>query len=262
MAERAQGPKGAQPIQATKPQSEIGVNVEGATAVASQFLGQSEFAGGEAEDRRQDNPSFLTNLRRSDPRSRASTLTALQRSVGNAAVVRLIAAAPSRVAVIQRIEPGFDAPSEDRGVPPNLHTMSNAERISAIEGLFSSGRANSTNLDIMWSSFGNSELEVARSHADLFTKSLAQASGIATHAPLKVLKDKFKSDVEGQALNYLSSNRDYVAEEMKKIGAHGLEGSDQNPTAEQQHELREAQKVAERLAETKKAINGFKSIPL
>lgn len=169
--------------------------------------------------------------------------------------------APVRAVIARRGDYDPLVPPELKGLPDDLSKLSEAEKVAKVQELLSSG-ANSGNLDILWNSFGDRELEVARSHPDLFQSSIKISSGVAYHQPFKDLREKFKADVENTALAHLNANRTYVSQEMEKLGATGVPDRDENSSAAQDHELHEVQKIAKILAECKKAIAGFKQIPV
>jgi hypothetical protein len=198
-------------------------------------------------------------------------LVAVQQGSGNLALGRMLGetgrrerpprAGPSQGGgrgLIQR-----DAP----GMLPGLMTqmqlagMNQQQKLDRLRELLKSGSG--ADIAAVWESFGGSAYEVAKANPDLFKSSIDKAGSALTDVQaFKVIETKFKGDVETLALSYLDSNRAGVMAEMDKLGAHGNDDADKNPTADQQQELHEVQKWAKLLADCQKAEEGMLEVPV
>jgi hypothetical protein len=197
-------------------------------------------------------------------------LIEVQQGLGNAAVGRLVEtgkgierhltrdASRRRAtrALLQR--QGMD--HEVSTLPDELAKMSQSEKIDKLRELVKSG--SSTDVSLVWSKLDD-PYAVAKANPDLFKASIEKSGMlIAEQSAFKEIEEKFKSDVNAMALSYLEQNREFVTKEMDKLGAHGNEEADKNPTADQQQELHDVQKWAKLLADCQKALDGMMDVPV
>ena len=196
-------------------------------------------------------PGMVDRLARVPPAQRAAAVGHLQRGAGNRAVARRIApAAP----LVQRDLFGGAADMGKQMGEGEIHGKSEPERIAILRDAIKGKRTHT--VQAAWESFGARAVEIARGDPELIQQSVDAGLNVDI-SPFADIKRHFTSDVEGIALAHMRDNRQFVVNEMDKLGAHGNEEKDKAPTAEQQHELHDVQKWAKLLDQALKALAGL-----
>lgn len=189
-------------------------------------------------------------------RRRQATLQ-LQRTAGNKTVTRALrrdrrgrrATAPP--ANVQRnVPPPGTKPDEelikegiDKNDPGPIKLVQNLgaakfeDKIKMIHVLAYQGWVgprDETALEILWGSFGNGVLDVAKGNPDHWKKSLEGGAELYNLAPVKPLANKFLVDVRGIAGGYLDANEKYTVDELRKLGVQEEGDKTPAPSAEEQ----------------------------
>lgn len=198
---------------------------------------------------------WLDRLAYEDPRVRAAALGRLQRSGGNAALSRML---------VQRREDSDLAAQEMTrekeeikrlGITIDLERASEGEKLNEIRRLGSSGPAASR----VWRSFGGDAGKVALANRELFEAALKADADLIKLPGFEELRAKFQGAVEGKVLGNLQANRDFVLQEMQRLG---VAGEDKEPTAEQDAQLRETQLLAEQVQKAQDGMAKAHTIPV
>ena len=198
-------------------------------------------------------PTLLRHLSRRPPEERKAGIDDLNDRVGNRKVARMIAA--DRRTLARDGHDDFDN-IPDYSPSINLATSSDAEKLAEIrkqldnDGWFSSGGLTAIQI---WQSFGERIASVANDNADLWKRQVEKTPGMITTA-FPQLKARLKGDVETIVLATLASNRDFVVQEMAKLGLKpDGTGAVENPTKENDASVAETQKALELAAKAMKA---------
>src|SRR5215211_904041 len=198
---------------------------------------------------------WLDRLAYQDPRMRAAAIGQLQRSGGNATL--------SRMLVQRREDSDLAAQHEGRereeikrlGITIDLERASEGEKLAEIRRLGTSGPAASR----VWHSFGGDAGKVALANRDLFEAALKADADLIKLPGFEELRAKFQAAVEGKVLGNLHANREFVMQEMQRLG---VAGEDKAPTAEQDAQLRETQLLAEQVQKAQDGMAKAYTIPV
>lgn len=200
-----------------------------------------------------------------------ASILSLQRSVGNAAVSRMIAAgggpklarwtAPM-VTLKDDEELIRDALAGDETAMIEIRDygkVSPGDRmmfISTLLGGAVSGREIGavTRLWNTWS--GDAFVRQASANIELWKKSVSYSESLAQHPEAEKVRLGFLGTVESTVSGYLTENRKIVEDELKKFGME--EG--QTPTAEQEERVRGTQVILELVADAQTQLNGLRSV--
>src|SRR5262249_38668720 len=102
-----------------------------------------------------------------------------------------------------------------------------------------------------WMSFGDVKA-AGNAHGDLFMASAEKVPMMLNESAFDSIKSDFKAAVEAKVQANLENNRNYVMEEMKKLGISGGD-KDDPPTPDQDKKLAETQKLADEAGKCQKA---------
>ena len=173
-------------------------------------------------------------------RRRQATLH-LQRTAGNKTVTRALRGdrrsrrpSDSSAAVQRNVLPPATRPDEelikegiDKNDPGPIKLVKNLgaakydDKIKMIKVLAYQGWVgpnDETALEILWGSFGNGVLDVAKGNAEYWKKSLEGGAELYNLPPVKPLANRFLTDVRAIAGGYLDANEKYCVEELRKLG--------------------------------------------
>jgi len=154
----------------------------------------------------------LSLLAAEPPPVRAAHMGQLQRSAGNRAVARAVLARAGEGGA----GPGSATPhGGQHGAGPTLDplTLTDPEKIEALPGAIAGGEKDT--VYGLWTSHGGWP-GIARSHEELFLQSAKLSPDLLDAFTDE--RESFKRSVEGRAKNHLSANKQYVMEEMAKLG--------------------------------------------
>lgn len=209
-------------------------------------------------------PTLLRQLSRRPPEERKSGIDDLNGRVGNRRVARMIAADRRTLA---RVGGDDFADMPDYSPQIDLAKASDAEKLAEIEkeldadGLFNPSGITAWHI---WLSFGSRLPEVANANPALWERQVAEAGGLVGSSPMFTqLRARFKADVETVVLGTLASNRQFVMDEMTKLGLKpdGSGGVD-NPTKENDASVAETQKALDLAGKAMKAKELLRGVPV
>jgi hypothetical protein len=178
-----------------------------------------------------DASSYFAVLARRPVEQRAAELEALSATAGNAVVARsILGSAWSRVREF------------DLEISIHLPDASDAEKYAEIKRKMGYNEA----VEYLWESFGD-PAAAARANPGLFMESVKHDKSLVDMDAFDPVREEFKAAVEARVISNLNSNRNYVAEQMTKLGVGpGQQGKEK--TADQDAALRNTQLLAEKVS--------------
>jgi hypothetical protein len=185
----------------------------------------------------------MGGLRRLPPRQRHAAIARLNAGHGNAAVAQMI----------MRLRDGMDPIDPAGDLKIDVNKASDAEKIAEIQRLLGVGGAHAGNgIDMIWMSFADLKA-VAAANGDLFTRSAEKVPRMLASEKFDSIREEFKKAVEAKVQANLENNRNYVMDEMKKLGIKG-DDSDKTPASpDEDKKLVETQKLAEQASKAQQA---------
>jgi hypothetical protein len=206
---------------------------------------------------------------------RPSDVMALQRLAGNNAVGRLLSQkAPARPSVQRWTNPVItlkgkqelinDAVNGDVTAINQLSesdyvSATDAQRFKMIDHLNAQGNGrwgrDVWSLEQLWSAFGTRLPQAVGSDLKRWDTSLAIDSDLTNSIPYThAMRDKFPTEVNEVVTNFLFSNREFVAAEMKSLNFPPNAGASLNaPTAAETDQIQEAKMCAAAIARIQRA---------
>lgn len=188
----------------------------------------------------------LARLATAPPRLRGSVLGRMQQGVGNGLVARAVLA---RGGGGDGGAPPSNAPhGGQHGSGPTLDvgTLEDSEKIAALPEYIASGEA--VTIAGLWRSHSGWP-GVARTHEDLFLQSIGTCPDLLDDFTAE--QESFKRSVEGRAQNHLAENRQFVMEEMAKLGLETEASFDAGTPEDQAQRLADVKALA---AEAQRAL--------
>ena len=204
--------------------------------VAPAFGGPVSAAGG----------AWLNGAAQLGPTGRAATVARLQRAAGNRAVSR---------AILARVEDMDLGAKEDYRVAEEIKRLgitidpekaTDEEKLAEIRRLGPGAGASR-----VWGWFGGRLETTAFANRELFEACLKADPDLIKLPGFGQIRAKFRAAVEGKVIGNLQTNRQFVADEMTKLG---ITADGAPPTAEQDAHLRETQLLAEQVQKAQEGM--------
>jgi len=164
---------------------------------------------------------------------RAHVVRALSRGAGNHSVSRVLA----------RDVIG-DVVAYKNGIQIDLSTASTAEKLAEIQRLLGGGPGFGSGVKEVWESIPDLAA-VAKANEELFLQCAHRDPTLLSLPAFDGVRSGFKAAVEQRVLGNLSSNRNYVAQQMDSVGVTADEDTQAESTAEQDAAVRKTQVLAE-----------------
>jgi hypothetical protein len=151
----------------------------------------------------------------------------------------------------------------DAKVKIDVDTASEPEKIAEINRLLGhSGMEVIDGIQRIWYSFADLRATAA-ANADLFLKSAEKLPRLVRDDRFDPVREKFKAAVDAKVSANLENNRNYVLDEMKKLGISGDEKTQPaQASPEEEKKLRDVQLLAEQASKAQKAKAMLRQIPV
>lgn len=126
-------------------------------------------------------------------------------------------------------------------------------RIREIHGYWWVGPSDEAELEYIWGTFGNSLEQIASDNLELWKKSLDYGAELDDLPQVEAIKSRYENDVKQKAVDYLIINRNYINEELTRLGL--WEERESQPSEEKRKNMADLQEAADQFRKAQEYQN-------